>query len=305
MIENTFFIGIDSGGTKCELVISGIASKTIYKKIYGALHYSVHGKSIITDHLTDIIKDSLTRSKLNSEDCKGICIGLSGARENKDKTELQGRLKKSLGIKNVIVESDAVTALHGAFEGKDGLILICGTGSILYGEINKKILRIGGWGRIIGDRGSGYEIGINAVRYLAEEYDRGSSKSKLAIRIREKFSLNGDNIVEQIYHKKFAIQNLVPLVLELAGKKDRDALKITQEAVNGLLYHIDMFFSRTGYRKKISLAFSGSIIESDNALTKILKQKIKRYYKNINLTGRLHSPAEGAILLAKNKYLKN
>jgi glucosamine kinase len=305
MNENTFFIGIDSGGTKSELLISDGDGKTIHKKIYGALHYSVHGKDIISNHLTKIIKDSIARKKLIPENCLGICIGLSGAREKRDKTELQIHLKKSLGNKNITVESDAVTALHGAFNGKDGLILICGTGSILCGVINNRILRIGGWGRIIGDFGSGYEIGKNAMRHLVEEYDKGILKSNLTLAIENQFAFNGNNVLEQIYHKKFGMQTLVPLVLELAGKKDRHALKITNEAVDGLLHHLEVFFSRTRYKKKIDLAFSGSIIESENSLSKILKKKIKRNFKNINLTGRKYSPAEGAILLAKHKYSKN
>ncbi len=305
MNENIFFIGIDSGGTKCELLISDKNNKPIYRKIYKALHFSVHGEKAISDHLIKIIKDSVESKNMLMCNCRGICIGLSGVRDNKDKNELKKILVKSLAVKNITVESDTAIALHGAFKGEDGLILICGTGSILYGVINKKYFRIGGWGRIIGDYGSGYEIGINAFRHLTKEYDKGKSKSKLSVEIEKKFSLNKNNVLGHIYHRGFDIQNLAPVVLELAGKKDRDALEIIDKAVSGLLQHINIFSSKTKHKKEIKLAFSGSIIESGNALSKSLEQRIRRDFENIKLVKRMHTPAEGAVILAKHKYNKN
>lgn len=305
MNENTFFIGIDSGGTKCELLITDRKSKPIQKKNYAALHYSVHGKKATSNHILKIIRDSVKSSKLNLNNCLGICIGLSGVREKKDKIDLQKILIKSLGIKNIIVESDTAIALHGAFNSGEGLILICGTGSILYGVINNKFFRIGGWGRIIGDYGSGYEIGKNALRHLAEEYDAGKPKSRLAIEAEKKFSLNKNNILNHVYHKGFAVQNLAPLVLELADKKDKVALKITDKALNGLLRHLIIFTAKTKYRRKINLALSGGIIESENILSKSLRQRIKHDFKNINLVEKKFTPSEGAIILAKHKYSIN
>jgi glucosamine kinase len=305
MCKNNFFIGIDSGGTKCELLVKDANDKTILKKISGSIHYSVHGSEKTALHLKKIITDSLKIKKLDIQNCEGICIGLAGAREAADKAKLRKRLSELLKIKNIIVESDSIIALQGAFKGKDGMILICGTGSILHGVLKGKFIRIGGWGRIIGDHGSGYEIGKMAIKHLAFEYDYNKKISRLSKAIEKTFAINRKNILKHIYQKNFDVQSVVPLVLKLASEKDKDAVRIIDTAVDALLKHFDIFISHIK-NKKINLAFTGSIIESNNILSRKLKAKIKKEYgSNINIVEKFHTPAEGAILLAKNKFNKN
>jgi N-acetylglucosamine kinase-like BadF-type ATPase len=305
MDKNRFFIGIDSGGTKSELLIKGTNDNTILKKKFSSVHYSVHGSCKTALHLKNIILDSIKAKKLDIKNCAGICIGLAGARESSDKTKLRKKLSELLKIKNIILESDALIALHGAFKGNDGIILICGTGSILYGVLKGKFIRIGGWGRIIGDHGSGYEIGKMAIKHLTDEYDYNKKFSRLSKAIEKSFSINRKNILKLIYHKNFDVQSVVPLVLELASKKDKDALHIIDKAVEDLLKHLDVFISHSK-NNKTNLAFTGSIIESNNILTRRLNDKIKKKYgSNINIVKKIHTPAEGAILLAKNKFQKN
>lgn len=304
MNKNTFFIGIDSGGTKSELVITDAKNNIIHKISYKAFHYSVHGKEKVSCHLKDIITNSIKEKKLDLKNCRGICIGLAGVRETEDKNELQKHLIKLLGYKNILIESDSNIALFGAFEGKDGLILICGTGSILIGVINKKFFRIGGWGRIIGDYGSGYDIGRCAIKHLVSEYDKRKRLSKLSQAIENEFSINKLNILKHVYQNNFHLQNLVPLVLEYSGQKDKDAQKIIDDAVDELLNHFKIFFKATKYKRKINVAFSGSILENENILSDKLKKKIKRNFNNINLVNKIHTPEEGAILLAKKEFEK-
>jgi N-acetylglucosamine kinase-like BadF-type ATPase len=305
MINKNFFIGIDSGGTKSEILITDEFNTVLYKKNIKAFHYSIHGFDKTVNHIINILATSLKENKLDIKNCKGICIGLSGVRDIKVKSQIQKQIIKSLGCKNILIESDSTIALYGAFEGKDGLILICGTGSILFGILNGEFIRIGGWGRIIGDYGSGYEIGKNAIKHLTTGYDGGKKISNLSSAIEKEFSINKANLLHLIYQNNFNLQNLVPIVLERADKKDKNALKIIDNAVNDLLQHFKIFFKTSGLRKKIGLAFSGSIIENENVLTLKLKKKIKRNFKLINIIDKLHSPAEGAILLAKNKFYKN
>ena len=305
MDKKKFFVGIDSGGTKCELLVKDANDKTILKKISGSIHYSVHGSEKTALHIKKIISDSLKIKKLDIQNCAGICIGLAGVREAADKAKLKKKLCELLNLKKIIIESDSIIALQGAFKGEDGMILICGTGSILHGVLKGKFIRIGGWGRIIGDHGSGYEIGKMAIKHLANEYDYNRKISRLSEAIEKTFAINRNNILKHIYHKNFDVQSVVPLVLNLASEKDKDAVRIIDTAVEGLLKHFDIFISHIK-NKKINLAFTGSIIESSNVLSGKLKAKIKKVYgNNIKIVEKVHTPAEGAILLAKNKFYKN
>jgi N-acetylglucosamine kinase-like BadF-type ATPase len=305
MGKNIFFIGIDSGGTKSEVLIKNADNKTLYKKTHKAIHYSTHGKDKLVKHLNDIITCSVKIKKLSPKNCGGICIGLAGVREEKDRKILKKHLINSLEFKNILIVPDTIITLYGAFECNDGIILICGTGSILFGFVNGEFIRIGGWGRIIGDYGSGYEIGKAAIKHLVAEYDSRKKIGKLSQAIEKRFSFDKKNILENIYRDNFDLQHLVPLILEYAEKKDKDALKIIDKTSDELINHIEKFFSITNPDKKINLVLSGSVIENENILSSKLKRKIKKDFKNINIVNKIHSPSEGAILLAKNIFYKN
>lgn len=315
MIENkkSFYLGIDAGGTKCELMIADLNLKKIFESKFNSLHYSVVGAKVIADNFSTLIKAALKKNKLDIKNCKGICIGLAGAREDADRKSLKKEFSKRLKFNKIRIETDTMTGLYGAFDGADGLILISGTGSVLFGKSGNKIYRVGGWGRILGDEGSGYWIGLQALKHIVKEYDlinnkpqRTQSKkerkifqrSPLAQTIYKEHKLNEKNIVEQVFHGNFLIQTVAPTVLKLAEKKNKICLNIVNEAIDGLLYHLETFLTVAKRKKSIDVAFIGSIIETDNLLSKKFRQRIKKELPLINVIKKKNPPVFGAVILA-------
>jgi N-acetylglucosamine kinase-like BadF-type ATPase len=302
-ISGRFYIGIDSGGTKCELLITDSNKKILFNKSYKGVHYSVAGAKIYSKAVTGFIKNSLQSAKLNLKNCIAIGIGVAGAREEKDRINLKKSFEKKLNHKNILITTDAMTALYGAFEGDEGIILISGTGSVLYGFSDGKITRVGGWGRIIGDEGSGYWIGKRALNLVTKEFDERKStinNSLLSKKLKEKFGITKLNINEKVFHRNFEIQNIAPIVIDLANKKCKLSLQIVNEAVDGLLEQIKTFLKITKRKKNIRIAFVGSIIENKNILSEKLKREIKKL-KIVEVVSKKYSSAYGAILLASEK----
>ena len=88
------------------------------------------------------------------------CFGMSGGPE--DKQEI---LRETLPADVVVVTDDAVIALAGATAGEPGIVTIAGTGSIAFGRnAAGQTARVGGWGYIFGDEGSGFDIARQALR---------------------------------------------------------------------------------------------------------------------------------------------
>lgn len=298
--KKSFYLGIDAGGTKCELMIADTDLKKIFSSKFKSLHYSVVGAKVIAEKFSALIKDVLKKNNLDIKDCKGICIGLAGAREDADRKLLKKEFSKRLKFNKIRIETDTMTGLYGAFDGADGLILISGTGSVLFGKSGNKIYRVGGWGRILGDEGSGYWIGLQALKQIVKEYDLLNIKprTQLAKAINKGHGLSEKNIVEQVFHGNFSIQNIAPLVLKLAEKRNIICLNIMNEAIDGLLYHLETFLKVAQRKKSIDVAFIGSIIETDNLLSKKFRQRIKKELPLINVIKKKNPPVFGAILLA-------
>ncbi|MDQ3020593.1 MAG: hypothetical protein M3R36_08490 [Bacteroidota bacterium] len=298
-ISERFYIGVDSGGTKCEiLIVSGNEEREIlHNKFYKGVHYSVAGVEQYSKTVSEFIKRSLRDAKLNLKNCIAIGAGVAGAREEKDRRNLKKAFEKKLNHKNILITTDAMTALYGAFKGDDGIILISGTGSVLYGLSDSSLTRVGGWGRVIGDEGSGYWIGKRALNLVTKEFDkRKNFRSLLSKKIKEKFGIDKENVNEKIFHGNIEIQKIAPVVIDLANKNCRLSLQIVDEAVEGLIEHIVTFLNVSRRKKNIKIAFIGSIIENKNLLSDKLKKEIKKF-KIVEVVPKKHSPALGAVLL--------
>jgi N-acetylglucosamine kinase-like BadF-type ATPase len=71
----------------------------------------------------------------------------------------------------IAIHHDMVIALAAGSSTRNGIVVIAGTGSSVYGERDAASVRVGGWGPAFGDEGSGYAIGHQALRSVMQVYD--------------------------------------------------------------------------------------------------------------------------------------
>ncbi|MBS1494277.1 MAG: hypothetical protein JST55_12240 [Bacteroidetes bacterium] len=300
-INKKYFIGIDSGGTKFDIVLTDARKKVLYKAKYPSCHYSVFGAEKTSEVLSGYVVKSIRKQKLKLENCAGICFGIAGAREEFDRKKLERLFKSRLKVKNVTVVTDAKNAITGAFDGGDGIILIAGTGSVLYGKYKGKLNRVGGWGRILGDQGSGFIIGREGLRELVKEYDEralGKKESIFSKLVSKRFGITSKNIVDKVFAKHFELQRVCETVIEAAEKKDKACLKIVKQGAQDLLGNIELYLKISKVKEKIEIAFIGSVIENDNILSRALRSGIKKKLKNVVVVRKKNEPTMGAIQIA-------
>jgi N-acetylglucosamine kinase-like BadF-type ATPase len=301
--KRKFYAGADSGGTKCEVLLASEEFGIISSRSYKGIHYSLTGAKEYSNAIAGFISDSAKKAGLNMSSCLGICVGAAGARENKDRQEIRKNLSKLTGA-SVTATTDAMTALAGSFDGSDGIILISGTGSVLYGLSENRVIRVGGWGRIFGDEGSGYWIGKRALNIVAREFDEKKMKGKpsmLSAGLQKEFGMDSSNINSMIFSEKLAIQSIAPYVINCAKEGCSVSRRIVDEAVEGLMWHINTFMKISRRKSLIEIAFTGSIIENDNILSRKLKKKISGL-RIVKVVKRRHSPSFGAVLIAAGKF---
>jgi len=136
----------------------------------------------------------------------------------------------------LILLTDAEMALE--LVGGEGIILIAGTGSICLGKKEGVIYRVGGLGKVLGDEGSGYQIGLQALKAaLAEVYGWGAQTS-LTPALKELYDVSDlkslipkVNFGEMPYTK---IASSSPLVFSKAWEGDPIAQGIIDRAAQDL-----------------------------------------------------------------------
>jgi len=300
---NEFFIGIDSGGTNCRIAISANDAIPLATKIFDSEHYSIIGAESFANHINNLIKIFLTFNNLDYSNCKGICIGVSGARTKEDKNLIKKYLCKISNFKNIIIESDTAIAFQSAFGDKNGLILICGTGSALFGKINGSIIRLGGWGKLLGDEGSAYSIGINFLKDLVKYFDESDESDDLEAKLYLKHNLKRENLINEIYHSKFNIASLAPFVIEMADSGNKFCINVIEKEILDLIRLFGLFKERYKIEKNFPVAFTGSIIDNENYFSKGLKKSlIKLFSKTFSISKEKINPLQGALSFAINKF---
>lgn len=178
---------IDGGGSKTMLQVLDhrgnivpLRSKNgdVVDRVTGSgSNINVIGHAAVHDVLQLLINDvTLQDTNISLKAVLPQCAvyaGMSGLGLESNKAIIRDMFA-SFGVapENIIAMADVEMAM--SFLGDNGIVLIAGTGSICFGKKNGTVFRVGGLGRVLGDEGSAYQVGYQALKaVLAEEYGWG------------------------------------------------------------------------------------------------------------------------------------
>jgi len=295
-----FYIGIDGGATKTRCIcVDEHINKVEYAEGAGS------NPHVVGFEKSANILISLFQRVSENKIISFAVFGIAGCGRQNHADRLNDFISKvaveeKIDTPLIRITSDVDIALEGAFSGKAGLILISGTGSILFGK-NKKGEKfyIGGFGRIVGDGGSGYSIGRKGLDSAAKSMDRRIRSTLLLDYLINNFGIkNRDELINNVYTNNFDVASFAPYVIKAAYEKDKEAMKIIEQELCELEQHIiaaKQFFPET----KIPLYLSGGILGEKNFFSDLFRQKIKSNHKEIQIKNAKFSAEIGAAILAQ------
>ncbi|MFA4924877.1 MAG: BadF/BadG/BcrA/BcrD ATPase family protein, partial [Ignavibacteriaceae bacterium] len=157
----------------------------------------------------------------------------------------------------------------------------------------------GGFGRFIGDEGSGYSIGRKALTVIAKNFDGRSERTILSDLINEKFGISSsEKLITEVYKNNFDIASCAPLVLHAAEAGDVAALQIIESETDELTLHIKAMKEKIK-EEILSIAFIGGILSSKNFYSDLFIKKIKEQISKCQVQPPDYPPEYGAILMAQ------
>ncbi len=301
-----YLIGMDGGGTKTACVATDLDGNILHKCSGGPSNFLIIGTEKVSETLYSLISECKEKLNATYEDFGYVVIGTTGAGRRIDADRLQNAFTEYCAAKNYkvnfYVDSDARIALEGAFSGKPGSIMIAGTGSIMFGkDAEGKIHRVGGFGRFLGDQGSGYSIGRQGLTMLGKHFDERGHKTTLAKLVAEKFDIKTqEELIIQVYKNNFDIASAAPLVIQSAEQGDEVCHHIVEDESYELVLHILAMLKKLNL-PVLDLSLIGSLITTDNFFARTFKEKVVKFAPNVNIKEADYPPAMGAIFLAKEK----
>jgi N-acetylglucosamine kinase-like BadF-type ATPase len=311
LTANGYVLGIDGGGTKTLGVIADLDGRPLFSAAGGTSNPQVIGFQKASQVVLEVIQKCCDRARCRSRDLKAVVVGLAGAGRESDRRRAETEIRKltrreHFPLRHLRVESDARIALEGVLGGRPGIVVISGTGSIgLAKDQDGDIHRVGGWGRVIGDEGSGFAIGRSALVAVARALDGRGQTTMLTRLAAKRFGLsNPQRIISRIYQDRFDPSLLALLVLKAAEKGDKVSKGILEEAVLELVHHIRVLLANLKRRKnppggkRTSLVLLGGMLERSNYFSRALKKKIRLAFPRVCIRPPRGSPVYGGVLLA-------
>ena len=200
----------------------------------------------------------------------GLWAGIAGAGTEPMKGVVETALGEAGLSSRTSVGADAQATFHDAFPSGPGILLISGTGSIALarGSDGSRV-RVGGWGVHLGDEGSGYRIGMAALRALARGEDGRGVPTKLRDPVLEALGVAGppELIKWTATSRKADVAALVPLICEVAEAGDQAATTVIEKAVDELVEHVRTLVRRLEpWPATPEVALAGGLIEQAGPL---------------------------------------
>ncbi len=301
-----YLIGLDGGGTKTKCVVTDFDLNPLYECKGGPSNFLLIGTQAVSETILALILEAMNHLKISSDEIASIFIGTTGAGRQSDAEKLKNDFNlyaqsKGYSFRSFNVDSDARIALEGAFSGEPGSLLIAGTGSIIFGrDENNQIHRVGGFGKLIGDEGSGNTLGRRGLNRVAKEFDGRGGKTLLTELLLRDFGIaDSSQLITEVYRNNFDVASFAPKVIEAALNGDKIANNILEEESNELLLHVKSIFNMIG-EETLKLCLIGGTIATENFYSAMFKNKIELHLPKVKIVSAENSPEIGAAFMAKS-----
>lgn len=270
-----YIIGVDGGGTSTETIAYTLDGIEIYRTKTGFGNL-LNGVKEGLDH----IQIGLERifEKFGLSNCQLIVLGLAGVDSGDFRAIISEKLK-SYALKIVIL-NDAWLAHYALLKGKSGCLVISGTGSIMIGRKETQEARVGGWGHILGDQGSGYGIAKSAIRELLKGVDNGQSPTNLERKILETKNFSTPfELVRFVYSaSKDEVAELTLTIAKAAEAGDKQACRLLETAGQSLAQETLLLIQKLEITSTPKIAVTGSVLLNNNRVYKTFKNAVQQSY---------------------------
>ncbi|MGB3480797.1 MAG: BadF/BadG/BcrA/BcrD ATPase family protein [Mycobacterium sp.] len=302
------YLGVDGGGSKTAVVLIDDGGSVLARATAPSSYYFSQGFDIVENVLRQGISEVCTTAGITPSDIDFAFFGLPGYGEaSTDIEALDAVPGRVLGHHRYDCDNDMVCGWAGSLAGQDGINVICGTGSMTYGERLGTGHRVGGWGELFGDEGSAYWVatqGLNAFSRMSDgRLARGSLYELLKRRLQISSDLDAVSLViEQWGGNRGSIAALATTVCEAARQGDEAAAGILAAAAQELVALVETTRQLIGFGDldRVPVSYSGGMF-SDPGFLDMFRRALQALPAEYNMQAPVLDPALGAALYAAKR----
>lgn len=177
-------LGVDGGGSRCTAVLATRKADGIHelgRGDGGPANAGTVGFDEAAGNIAAAVAAAFVSARRPAERVAAACLGLAGAGRDEVRERWLAWAREQLLADRIDVVPDGVPAFRGDGAHPWGLLVIAGTGSVVWGRSQAGNLeRCGGRGGIVGDEGSGWAIALAGLRATVRSADGWGPPTRLA-----------------------------------------------------------------------------------------------------------------------------
>lgn len=280
-----YVAGIDGGQTTTAAAVGDERGRILGRGIAGPADEVGQGAAStrMRDALSNALRAACKDAGLDADThFEAIVAGVSGY-----EGRVYGKVPQLPGTRLVLMH-DAPIAHAGALAGRPGIVVIAGTGSVVYATDGKQGWTLGGWGYFFGDAGSAFWFASNAIRGAMYGEDHGVDPNHARDKICTYFGVPSLRALARAFYAGEISRDRIasfasePDKADVLGGANALAMLVRESVVRGAPARV---------------ALVGGMFSSAE-FTQEVRAHVKRWLPSAEIVEPKYDPAAGALLLA-------
>ncbi|WP_425395178.1 N-acetylglucosamine kinase [Aeoliella sp.] len=279
-----FCLVVDGGGTKtdCQVLERSTGQFVVLGEGRSSgSNPNAIGATAAAAAIVEAIASARQSARLTSDEPIGrAAIAVAGTVDDGRRAELERLLQCRSFAKECRVFPDVIPILAAAASTGPAAGLISGTGATAIArDASGDHVLAGGWGYLLGDEGSGYSVGREALRQTLLELETGVAPSQLSQQVAEQLQAKSSSAIKQTVYgcenHREVIASMAPIVLECAKAGDDVALRIVEQTIE----HLEALLDRAAKRlnlasSEVPVAITGGLFKPGSPLRQPLERAL-------------------------------
>jgi N-acetylmuramic acid 6-phosphate etherase len=290
-VKSSVFLGIEGGGTRTMALLGDAHGQILNRLELDPLNLKLASDAQILSALRHIRRAPTFHSSLFTLHALSVC--LAGCRTAADRARVRVLAVRVWPRTRCFIGNDLDSGFAAAFgPSRDGILVVSGTGSCVYGRHGVHTIQVGGWGHLLGDHGSGYWIAQRTLQAALREFDRtGRSNATLRKVLRARCFNSANQLIDWMQRAGKAE------VAALATEIGSDNRAVLMEAARQLAADCSTVAKKL-HLLYPSIVLTGGVLAHHRGFRQLLATEIRRRLPHTRIGQPQYESAHGTLLLA-------
>jgi N-acetylglucosamine kinase-like BadF-type ATPase len=294
-----WLLGIDGGATKTLAAVLDLEQGAIHLAHGGPSNEDAVGSRAAVAALLDVAEQAMERAGIPAEQLAAAVLAVAG-------TDTDAIVRQVRAVhEDWIVVNDVVGAWAAATGAQPGIGAISGTGSNVFGVgPDARAWRVGGWGHLLGDEGSGYWLGAESIRAALHDRDGSGPQTALGDAVVEFFGAPSvEAVASLVYSKPLSKSEIAAFTVEtcrLAEQGDAVARELYRRGAELLAGQVAVVARETGLAQAdaFPLGLIGSVFKAGELFAEPLAAAVRESAPGAQVAVVEMAPVGGSLHLA-------